>query len=311
MADLEDLHELACAAGETTYIDPESGYTVFTAVGLRKRGKCCGNGCRHCPYGHMNVKDPIRKRNTVVEPVLLNFAESPSEFAGRARKKAKHAPEQVAVLFFSGGKDSYLALRRLERNDERVVLLCTFSGPDSMVGHQQIPFWEVVVEQAKAMRKNLLAVPLAGGSYTERIAMALKLLPEAGVRPTSLCFGDLHVPYIKEWREKHLRHLLSGDDDEGVPLLRYPVWHATYDDLVQELEKDGAEVRVCSVDDDLCPASARNLVQVGAKYDGELYRRLKELGGIDALGENGEFHSVVYVPGMKRTLFVDRLADEC
>jgi hypothetical protein len=29
----------------------ENGYWVFTQHYLLKRGWCCGNGCRHCPYG--------------------------------------------------------------------------------------------------------------------------------------------------------------------------------------------------------------------------------------------------------------------
>ncbi|MFN0216571.1 MAG: DUF5522 domain-containing protein [Saprospiraceae bacterium] len=29
----------------------EHGNWVFTAHFLRKRGYCCGSGCRHCPYG--------------------------------------------------------------------------------------------------------------------------------------------------------------------------------------------------------------------------------------------------------------------
>jgi len=28
----------------------EGPFLVFTATYLRKRGYCCGNGCRHCPY---------------------------------------------------------------------------------------------------------------------------------------------------------------------------------------------------------------------------------------------------------------------
>jgi hypothetical protein len=28
----------------------ENGLMVLTAHYLRKRGYCCGNGCRHCPY---------------------------------------------------------------------------------------------------------------------------------------------------------------------------------------------------------------------------------------------------------------------
>lgn len=29
----------------------ENGRWVFTAAFLRRRGYCCGSGCRHCPYG--------------------------------------------------------------------------------------------------------------------------------------------------------------------------------------------------------------------------------------------------------------------
>lgn len=40
------------------YIDyyVENGNWVFTAWFHCKRGSCCGNGCRHCPYDHMNVR---------------------------------------------------------------------------------------------------------------------------------------------------------------------------------------------------------------------------------------------------------------
>lgn len=37
-----------------TYIDPATGYSVFTQAYLKRR-PCCGNGCRHCPWGHENV----------------------------------------------------------------------------------------------------------------------------------------------------------------------------------------------------------------------------------------------------------------
>jgi len=34
---------------EDFYLDAD-GNTVFTAAYHLKRGNCCGNGCRHCPY---------------------------------------------------------------------------------------------------------------------------------------------------------------------------------------------------------------------------------------------------------------------
>lgn len=43
-------HEAAMAAGEQGYADPVTGYFVMTAQTHARRGSCCDNGCRHCPY---------------------------------------------------------------------------------------------------------------------------------------------------------------------------------------------------------------------------------------------------------------------
>ncbi|MCK8491530.1 DUF5522 domain-containing protein [Spirosoma sp. RP8] len=37
------------------YYTPE-GYVVFTGTYHLKRGYCCQNGCRHCPYGFKKKK---------------------------------------------------------------------------------------------------------------------------------------------------------------------------------------------------------------------------------------------------------------
>tara|TARA_Y100000114_G_scaffold48319_1_gene43997 strand:- start:3052 stop:3204 length:153 start_codon:yes stop_codon:yes gene_type:complete len=36
--------------GQDFYFDKETGYKIFTERFLKKRGYCCGSGCRHCPY---------------------------------------------------------------------------------------------------------------------------------------------------------------------------------------------------------------------------------------------------------------------
>lgn len=54
--DIEELHRQSIVDKQSTYIDPSTGFTVFTELAHLKRGKCCGNMCRHCPYGYSNVK---------------------------------------------------------------------------------------------------------------------------------------------------------------------------------------------------------------------------------------------------------------
>jgi len=46
-----EAHEVADIAGRDGYIDPESGLFVMTRGYLVRRGTCCANECRHCPYG--------------------------------------------------------------------------------------------------------------------------------------------------------------------------------------------------------------------------------------------------------------------
>lgn len=41
----------------------EEGYLIFTEQYLLKRGYCCQNGCKHCPYGFTKKSGRIEKKN--------------------------------------------------------------------------------------------------------------------------------------------------------------------------------------------------------------------------------------------------------
>jgi hypothetical protein len=49
MIDKEEYEKSKKDEDKLFYI--ENGFIVFTAVYHLKRGYCCKNGCRHCPYG--------------------------------------------------------------------------------------------------------------------------------------------------------------------------------------------------------------------------------------------------------------------
>ena len=65
-------HRRAVRQGAEHYIDPGTGYLVFTECFHRQRGRCCGRGCRHCPYGHEAV--PEATRMATPAPVLADDA---------------------------------------------------------------------------------------------------------------------------------------------------------------------------------------------------------------------------------------------
>jgi hypothetical protein len=45
--------------GEDFYFN-EDGYMVLTEKYHLKKGFCCGNGCKHCPYQFESVPEPKR-----------------------------------------------------------------------------------------------------------------------------------------------------------------------------------------------------------------------------------------------------------
>lgn len=47
--------------GEDYYLN-EQGLLVFTAKYHLKRGYCCQNGCRHCPYGFQKQEAAAKQK---------------------------------------------------------------------------------------------------------------------------------------------------------------------------------------------------------------------------------------------------------
>mgnify|MGYP001800947373 CR=1 FL=1 len=256
------LHEDACARGDFTYLDPETGFVVFTRLGLLDRGRCCGAACRHCPFGHESVSLERRSQRIQQAAWLTDARPNPDG--------------PTSVLFWSGGKDSYLAYRALQREGVRnLVLLTTFDARSRIIAHQEFAISEVV-EQAIHLGVPLLGVPLhAGGEYLDHIAPALDLVPQT----ERLCFGDLHLERIRDWRVE----AFGGDARTSAIELSFPRWQVPYEDLLDDFEASGATSIISAITADL-PGLA-----IGDTFNRDLIARLPE--AIDPFGENGEFHT--------------------
>jgi|LakMenEpi03Aug12_release.lakeMendotaPanAssembly.Ray.scaffolds.fasta_scaffold2740044_1 hypothetical protein len=60
---IRQLHEDACKQGADSYIDPSTGYKVFTSLYHLARGYCCDSMCRHCPYSDSERGDGKESSN--------------------------------------------------------------------------------------------------------------------------------------------------------------------------------------------------------------------------------------------------------
>ena len=264
--DWRHLHDEASRNGETFYLDPETGLAVFTEFGLRQRGSCCWSGCRHCPFEAERAD--TGEGGPAAEPPLWLTPLRP-------------ASEPVDVLFWSGGKDSFLAYRSLLREGTRqLVLLTTFDAGSRTIAHQELRV-ELVVRQAEHLRVPLLGVPLHPGLvYEARIAEAVTSIPAIA----RFVFGDLHLEHIREWRTGAFRELAASCGAS----LHFPIWQVPYEALISDLEASGIVCEVSAVTE-----AALGALAIGQPFDREAMMRLPE--GVDRFGENGEFHTLAKV----------------
>ena len=264
------MHAEACSKGLDYYLDPNTGYRVFSAKALESFGKCCGCSCRHCPFGHENV--PHHKRYGLrQDPWML--------------ENNTHRIE-CDVLSWSGGKDSFLALKNLAAENKRdVILMTTFDGRTGQVAHQDVHIDDIKA-QAESLGINLMLVPLYPQyDYLSRIELALQRVLMG--RPVKrLAFGDLHLEHIRDWRETHLGPLLSK---MGISS-HYPNWLKPYAVLEKEFFGSRASATVSAV----ANTALSGICEVGDEFSPQLLDKLPV--DIDRFGENGEFHTLVMPP---------------
>lgn len=49
----------------------ENGRVVFTELFHLERGRCCGSGCRHCPYDPQHTKGTTKKKDKESEDIFI------------------------------------------------------------------------------------------------------------------------------------------------------------------------------------------------------------------------------------------------
>ena len=186
------------------------------------------------------------------------------------------------ILFWSGGKDAYLALHFFRESHPKadLKLLTTYDESNDVVPHQNIPLSEIK-EQADYLNLDLISVPLPSNCpndiYLERIENALNKLEEP---IDNLIFGDWYLEDIRQWRENVFNKM-------GYSCL-FPIWKKDLNELLPILLLKPIEIKISAVEED-----SQSLLKTGESYDQKLVMQLRRLSEIDPMGENGEFHTKV------------------
>lgn len=182
-----------------------------------------------------------------------------------------------ALVSWSGGKDSCLAYWRASRSGvpvRRLVTAMEESGARSR-SHGVSP--QLLQAQADALGVDIRFFSASWKNYEERFAAALRAARHDGI--THAVFGDIDLPAHREWEER-----ICAATGMSAWL---PLWEEPRERLVREFLADGFRAVVVCVN-----AAYLGAEFCGREYDAAFLADLPE--GVDACGENGEFHTFAY-----------------
>ncbi|WP_313320511.1 ATP-binding protein [Stenotrophomonas sp.] len=195
------------------------------------------------------------------------------------------------LLSWSGGKDAAWALHELQQRDDTpvVALLSTLTEGYQRSSMQGVRH-EVLLAQADAAGLPLLEawIPQACDNtvYMQVMTEALQQAQTRFPGVATIAFGDLLLEDIRQWREQQYTGL-------GWQTL-FPLFGRDTKVLAGQMIDQGLEAQLCCVD----------TRQLDATFAGHTYSHflLDALpAGVDACGENGEFHTCVSAGPMFRT----------
>lgn len=182
------------------------------------------------------------------------------------------------ISSWSGGKDScYALMLALAQGNELKVLLNMMNENGLISRSHGLPSF-LLEQQAKSMGVPLITVPATWEEYEQKYIQALKQLRN-DFKAHAVVFGDIDLEAHREWEQKVCKA------SEVKPFL--PLWLADRKKIVVEMIDSGIESMIVS-----CNA------QMGQSFLGKtitknLIEELEDMG-IDACGENGEYHTLVF-----------------
>ena len=182
-----------------------------------------------------------------------------------------------AFFSWSGGKDSMLALHRaLDAGVQVEALLAMFDETGTRTRSHGVPR-ALMQAQADALGLPLVAASATWADYEAVFTAQLRVFAAAGI--THGLFGDIDLQPHRDWEEA----VCAAAGLQAV----LPLWQQPRRALVDELLALGYRARVVCVD-----ARWLGADHCGRVFDAEFLASLPP--GVDACGENGEFHSFVF-----------------
>ena len=183
------------------------------------------------------------------------------------------------ALFWSGGKDSLLALDRAARAGLEVPYLINISeGNTGRVRFHGVRK-ELILAQARALGRELLQFETHPDSFEQAFRDSLAKARALGVE--AIAFGNIHLADVRAWYEERT----TGAGFRHVE----PIWGEAPGALVREFVARGHLSKIVSVFLD----AGGKPEWLGRDITTDFIEAV-EYAGADPAGECGEYHSFAY-----------------
>jgi uncharacterized protein (TIGR00290 family) len=198
------------------------------------------------------------------------------------------------VMAWSGGKDSALALHRLQQPSRwKVEALLTTVTEDydrvSMHGVSRALLEAQAGSLGLALMQVKIPADCSNEVYDQRMLAAMTECRDRGI--DHIAFGDIFLQDVRRYREERLTQVAM----RAV----FPLWGLDSGRLLRDLVRLGFRGVVACVDLRVLDPSF-----AGRELDERFLADLPP--GVDPCGENGEFHSFVYDgPNLRIPLMVE------
>ncbi|GAB5524440.1 MAG: diphthine--ammonia ligase [Roseivirga sp.] len=178
---------------------------------------------------------------------------------------------------WSGGKDSYFAFyKAIQSGAIPKVLFNVMNEQGDRSRSHGIPR-EVLTEQASCLDLPIEFIESTWSEYEQRFIAKLQQL-KSDYSFTHAVYGDIDIQSHRDWEEK-------VSDAAGLKAV-LPLWQGDRLNLVESMIDSGIKALVVS-----CKAELADYI-LGKYIDKSLIAVFQMLG-IDACGENGEYHTLV------------------
>jgi uncharacterized protein (TIGR00290 family) len=178
---------------------------------------------------------------------------------------------------WSGGKDSCLALWRSQKAGIVITHLLTALDETGQKTRSHGVTRELILSQGKSLGMANEFISASWQDYETQFIAKLKFLKLQNI--SQIIFGDIDLFAHREWEEMVCARA-------GITA-QLPLWNESRLDIVHEFLDAGFKARVVCVD-----GKVLNDSYVGREFNNEFISNLPK--GVDACGENGEFHTFVY-----------------